>query len=40
MAAVVLPEYAISRIRTGQFVPVGGGVKNLWEVEFPWKEGK
>ena len=40
MAAMVLPEYAISRIRTGQFVPVGGGVKNLWAVEFPWKEGK
>ena len=40
MAAVVLPEYAIDRVSTGQFVPVEDGVKNLWEVEFPWKEGK
>ena len=31
LAAVPLPEYAISRIRTGQYVPDSGAV---WEVEF------
>ena len=31
LAAVPLPEYGISRIRTGQYVPEAGA---LWEVEF------
>ena len=31
MAAVVLPEYDIARVRTGQFVRVGGGFRHLWE---------
>ena len=31
LAAVPLPEYAIARIRTGQYVPDSGAV---WEVEF------
>ena len=31
LAAVPLPEYGISRIRTGQYVPEAGAV---WEVEF------
>ena len=31
LAAVPLPEYGISRIRTGQYVPDSGA---LWEVEF------
>ena len=31
LAAVPLPEYGISRIRTGQYVPDSGAV---WEVEF------
>ena len=34
MARVPLPEYAISRISTGQFVPVEGGYNNLWEGEI------
>ena len=40
VAAVALPEYAIDRVHTGQFVPVGGGYNHLWEVEFPWKESR
>ena len=40
MARVPLPEYAISRIITGQFVPVEGGYNNLWEGEIPGKAGK
>ena len=32
LASVPLPEYAIARIRTGQYVPDSGA---LWEVEFP-----
>ncbi len=36
MARVPLPDYAIARIITGQFVPVaGGGFVNLWKGEFP-----
>ena len=34
MARVPLPEYAIARIGTGQFVTVEGGYNNLWEVEI------
>ena len=34
MARVPLPEYAITRISTGQFVPVEGGYNNLWEGEI------
>ena len=40
VAAVALPEYAIDRVHTGQFVSVGGGYNHLWEVEFPWKESR
>ena len=40
MVAMALPEYDITRIRTGQYVPVDGGFDNLWEGEFPWGEGK
>ena len=31
LAEVSLPEYAISAIRTGQYVRVDGGYNNLWE---------
>ena len=31
LAEVPLPEYAISAIRTGQYVRVDGGFNNLWE---------
>ena len=34
LATVPLPEYGISAIRTGQYVPVGRGFNNLWEAEF------
>ena len=34
MATAALPEYAINRINTGQFVTVEGGYNNLWEAEF------
>ena len=37
---VVLPEYAIDRVSTGQYVLMGGGYNHLWEVEFPWKESR
>ena len=40
MVAMALPEYDITRIRTGQYVPVDGGFDNLWEGDFPWGEGK
>ena len=33
-AKVPLPEYAISEIRTGQYVPVDGGLDNIWEEEI------
>ena len=39
-AVVPLPEYAISRISTGQYVPVEGGYKHFWEGEFLWQEGE
>ena len=31
LAELPLPEYAISEIRTGQYVPVDGGYNHLWE---------
>ncbi len=34
MATVALPEYDIASIGTGQYVPVEGGTKHLWEGEF------
>ena len=34
MAKVPFPEYAITRIMTGQYVPAEGGFKHLWEAEF------
>ena len=34
LAEVPLPEYAISAIRTGQYVPVDGGYNHLWEGEI------
>ena len=34
MATATLPEYAITRIGTGQFVTVEGGFHNLWEAGF------
>ncbi len=37
LATVPLPEYGISEIRTGQYVPVVGGFNNLWKEEFPWR---
>ena len=40
-AAVALPEYAIARIVTGQFVNVdGGGFNHLWEGEFSGKASR
>ncbi len=40
VAARAVPEYDITRISTGQYVPVAGGFNNLWKAEFPWREGK
>ena len=34
LARTPLPEYAISRISTGQYVPVEDGYKHLWEGEL------
>ena len=34
MAEVALPEYAVARVSTGQYVPVEGGYNHLWEAEF------
>ncbi len=34
MAAIALPEYAIARVSTGQYVPVEGGFNHLWEGEI------
>ncbi len=31
LATVPLPDYDIAAIRTGQYVPVGGGYQHLWE---------
>ena len=33
LAAVPLPEYAITKIRTGQYVRVDGGFNHIWEGE-------
>ena len=34
LAEVALPEYAISEIRTGQYIAVDGGFVNIWKAEF------
>ncbi len=34
LATVPLPEYGISKIRTGQYVPVLVGFNRIWEAEF------
>ena len=34
LVALALPEYPISRIRTGQYVSTGDGTNELWEGEF------
>ena len=34
MARIPLPEYAIIRIGTGQYIPVEGGYNHLWEEEI------
>ncbi len=34
LATVPLPEYGISEIRTGQYMPVDGGFHKIWEAEF------
>ena len=34
MTRIPLPEYAIARIGTGQYVPAGGGFNRLWEGEI------
>ena len=34
MATVALPDYAISEIKTGQFVSAAGGFEHLWEGEI------
>ena len=34
MAVRALPDYALTRIHTGQYVPVDGGYQSLWEGEF------
>ena len=39
MARIPLPEYAIARIDTGQFVHVDGGSHNLWEVGMRLDDG-
>ncbi len=33
-ATVALPDYDITRVSTGQYVPVEGGYNHLWEGEF------
>ena len=38
LAEVPLPEYAISEIRTGQYVPVDGGYNHLWEGQIRLNE--
>ena len=40
LEVVPLPDYEIATIRTGQYVPVEGGFKHLWEGEFLWQEGR
>ena len=39
IATAALPEYAIARIGTGQYVSVEGGYNNLWEAEFRLDDG-
>ena len=39
MVRIPLPEYAIARIGTGQYVSVEGGFHNLWEVEMRLDDG-
>ena len=39
MARIPLPEYAIARIGTGQYVSVLGGFHNFWEVEMRLDDG-
>ena len=34
LARIILPEYAIAAIRTGQFVPVADGYHHFWEGEI------
>ncbi len=34
MVRIPLPEYDITRIYTGQYIPVEGGFHHLWEAEF------
>ena len=38
LAEIPLPEYAISEIRTGQYVPVDGGYNHLWEGQIRLNE--
>ena len=38
MARIPLPEYAITRISTGQYVRVEGGYNNLWKAEVRFDE--
>ena len=38
LAEFPLPEYAISEIRTGQYVPVDGGYNHLWEGQIRLNE--
>ncbi len=38
LVEVALPEYDIVAIRTGQYVPVGGGFERLWEGEIHLEE--
>ena len=39
IARISLPEYAIARITTGQYVPAGVGLNNLWEGEMRLDDG-
>ena len=40
LVAVPLPEYAINRISTGQYVTLEDGFEGLWEGEFSLKESR
>ena len=40
MRRIALPEYDITRIMTGQYVLVEGGLNYLWRGQIPRKEGK
>ena len=39
MVTAALPEYAVTRISTGQYVRVDGGYNNLWAVEMRLDDG-